>query len=138
MAAEGAEGRRTGMNPERWHQVEQIYDSVLEHSPEERAAFLVKACAGDEALRKEVESLLACNDEAEAFIESPAIEEAAKALAEDSEHSTSLVGCTLLHYSLLERIGEGGMGVIYRAHDNHLNRDIAIKVLADVFAQDPQ
>jgi len=65
MAAERAEGRRTGMNPERWHQLEQIYNSVLECNPEERNAFLVEACAGDEALRKEVESLLACNDEAD-------------------------------------------------------------------------
>src|SRR5437867_1570680 len=137
-ARERVEGRRTGMNPQRWHQVEQIYNSVLERNPEERDAYLEKACAGDEALQKEVESLLARNDEAAAFIESPAIEAAAKALAEDSEHKDTLVGRTLLHYSLLERIGAGGMGVVYRAHDNNLNRDVAIKVLPDIFAQDAQ
>ena len=118
------------------HQVEQIYNLVVERNPEERNAFLETACAGDEALRKEVESLLASNDEVTAIIQSPAVEEAANALAKDSEDS--LVGRTLLHFSIQMRIGAGGMGVVYKAHDNRLNRDVAIKVLPDNFAQDPQ
>jgi serine/threonine protein kinase/Tol biopolymer transport system component len=124
------------MISKRWHQVEQIYKLVVERNPEERNAFLEKACAGDEALRKEVESLLASNGEVATIIQSPAVEEAANTLAKDSEDS--LVGRTLLHFSIQMRIGAGGMGVVYKAHDNRLNRDVAIKVLPDNFAQDPQ
>src|SRR4029434_2898350 len=130
--------RRTWMNPERWHQVEQIYNLVVERNPEERNAFLEKACAGDEALRKEVESLLAGNGEVAAIMQSPAVETTDTSPAKDSEDSSSLVGRTLLHFSIQVRSGEGGMGVVYKAHDNRLNRDVAIKVLPVNFAQDPQ
>ena len=59
------------MKPERWRQVEQIYHSTLEREESQLASFLKEACAGDEALRREVESLLAHKDKAESFIEVP-------------------------------------------------------------------
>ena len=70
------------MTPERWRQIEQIYHSTLEREESQRSSFLKEACAGDEELRREVESLLAHKDQAESFIEVPALEAAAKGLAE--------------------------------------------------------
>jgi serine/threonine protein kinase len=67
---------------ERWQQVEQLYHSTLEKEVSERAAFLAEACAGDEGLRCEVESLLGYEEQAENFIESPALEVAANMITE--------------------------------------------------------
>ena len=69
------------MTPERWEQIEPIYHAALEHMPEERGGFLDEACAGDDELRREIAALLACDDRAEHFIEKPALEVAARALA---------------------------------------------------------
>ena len=66
------------MKADRWQRVEQLYHSTLEKEVSERAAFLAEACAGDEGLQREVESLLAYEDGAKDFIESPALEVAAK------------------------------------------------------------
>ena len=67
------------MKNERWQQVERLYHSALTKQASERSAFLVEICAGDEELRREVESLLAYEDRAETFIESPALDVAARA-----------------------------------------------------------
>ena len=69
------------MKPERWQQVEQLYHAALEHEEAERIAFLENACAGDLALRREVESLLSHDQPAADFMESAAIEAVAKAMA---------------------------------------------------------
>jgi len=61
------------MTPERWQQIEKLYYAALEIDPAQRAAFLKGACAGDDALRKEVESLLTCWEPAQNFIETPAL-----------------------------------------------------------------
>ncbi len=95
------------MKPERWEQVAQLHRAALEHEPRERAAFLQQACAGDEGLRVEVESLLAYEKEAEGFIEAPALEVAAQQVAEgqaesarhrSNEAEARLIGSTVSHY----------------------------------------
>ncbi|MBZ5500410.1 MAG: protein kinase [Acidobacteriia bacterium] len=119
------------MEPERWHEIERLYHLARERGAGEREAFLKEACAGDESLYEEVESLLACRPKAEKFIESPALELAARVLAKDreSEPGPDIVGRVLSHYTVREKIGEGGMGVIHRAYDEHLHRDVAVKIL---------
>ena len=71
------------MKPGRWQQVKEIYQAALDSAPSLRKDLLDKACAGDEELRRDVESLLAQQPDAKEFLESPALELAAKALARD-------------------------------------------------------
>jgi len=124
------------MTPERWRQIEQIYDSTLEREESQRSSFLKEACAGDEELRQEVESLLAYKDQAESFIEVPALETAAKGLAEDQ--TQTLVGRQLGAYQITSLLGAGGMGEVYRARDVKLRREVAIKVLPASLVHDPE
>ena len=124
------------MKPERWQKVEGIYHAALEREEGQRAAFLNEACGGDESLRREVESLLAQEGATGSFLDAPALEVAAKVMAEDS--GRSLLGRQLGSYQVLSLLGTGGMGEVYRAHDRKLGRDVAIKVLPKEFSQDPE
>ena len=94
------------MKPERRRQVERIYHSALEREESQRGAFLAQACAGDEVLRKEVESLLAHQPLAESFIEVPALEVAAMGMAEN--RVASLVGRQVGPYKIHSLLGLGG------------------------------
>jgi serine/threonine protein kinase len=123
------------MTPERWGQVEEIFHAALSRGESERVAFLVHACAGDLALRREVESLLARQGSTGGFLDGPAVAAAAETV---SEGGASLVtGRRLGAYQVHERIGIGGMGEVYRARDTKLGRDVAIKILPKLFTSDP-
>jgi predicted ATPase len=122
------------MIPERWQQTEALFHAALKLEPEQRAAFLMEACAGDEILRQAVELLLKAHQEAGSFIESPALEVAAKAMV--GGHARLVAGREVGHFKLVSLLGSGGMGEVYLAEDSELGRKVALKLLPAEFTQD--
>src|SRR6516164_6364295 len=124
------------MTSDRWQRIEELYHSAREREGNQRGAFLKEACAGDDALRREVESLLAEEKGLGAFLEAPGLAEAAKLLVED--RGRSWVGRQIGSYQILSFLDAGGMGEVYRARDTRLNRVVAIKVLPIHLADKPE
>ena len=115
------------MTPERWQQVKEIFNSAIAHRPEERSSFISQACSGDEALRSEVESLLASHEQSGSFIDEPAFVEAASLLADEKQELR--VGDTVGSYEILSFGGGGGWVKFTPANHKRLGRKVALKRL---------
>ena len=109
------------MNADRWQQISAIYEGAVVRTGIDRAAYLAEVCGADDGLRRDVESLLKQGAH-ESFLGSPV---------------PLPPGNRLGAYELLSVIGSGGMGIVYRARDLKLQRDVALKVLPDAVARDP-
>ena len=123
------------MTDERWLRVKALFQAAVERPPDERDAFLTSAVGDDDALRREVESLLTSDAaDAGAFDRLPLAGAGVLAGAPDRVLSQRFIG----PYQVGGLIGAGAMGDVYRARDTKLNRDVALKVLPPLLALDPE
>ncbi|MBN2320157.1 MAG: hypothetical protein JXR49_13825, partial [Acidobacteria bacterium] len=118
---------------DKWKQISGLYNEALK-LPEDKRADYLKKHAPDDGVRLEVESLLAHEQSGEQILKLPAMEVAAKIMAEETP--VLKTGQTLGCYRIISLLGKGGMGEVYQAKDQKLGRDVAIKILPVEFAID--
>ncbi|MFN7948673.1 MAG: protein kinase [Blastocatellia bacterium] len=114
------------ISPEQHQRLTELLDEALKYSSAERESFLARACAGDDSLRCEVESLIAALDDSPDFIEAPALDQFSELLADDQPMEGRRIG----HYRIVREIGRGGMGAVYLAERADEYREkVALKLV---------
>ncbi|MEO6711027.1 MAG: serine/threonine-protein kinase [Planctomycetota bacterium] len=123
------------MNPQRWPEIKALLGEVLEGPPEERVRFLAECGHADAELKLEVLRLMESGSGATKFLEPPsnsAIEPPLRMI------SLAFTGCSIGDYELLDELGRGSSGIVYRAKHQSLGRPAAVKILAHHLCASPQ
>jgi serine/threonine protein kinase len=129
----------------RWDRLEDLLDRANQLAASERAAFIETETAGEPELRAELAALLDASPDAEQYLErlreellGPDVQDILREGPSAADAPDPWIGRSVSHYEILDRIGGGGMGVIYRARDVALGRPVAIKFIAPEIRRDPQ
>ena len=124
------------MDAESWPKLKEILNHALQLPVDQREAYVEKVCTEQPDVRRDVQAMLRSHHLAENFLETPAINTLGDVL--DSSVRQPWIGLTVGSYHVVEEIGHGGMGVIYRAEDVRLGRNAALKFLPREIAEDPE